>query len=141
MGGIPTFYKELFFTYVLIFGRDKRTAEIATSKAEIPPDFVQWLQKSYSQEPNILSLQTFIIYGTRLRTIQDMLEKWRPRSIAQLAVRPYHDPIGYYGFWVVIVFGCIGFLGLAASLVQAVGSFKSENVTVLIHSNGSISCC
>ena len=68
----------------------------------MPPDLAQWLQKSYSQEPNILSLQTFAIYGTRLRTIQDTLEKWHPRSITQLAVRPYYDPIGYYGFWAVV---------------------------------------
>jgi hypothetical protein len=108
------------------------------SKAELSQGFVDHIQKSYHNEPNILSLQSFLIYGTRLRTIQDTLEKWRPRSIAQLAVRPYHDPLAYYAFWAVIVFGCIGLLGLATSIVQAVGGLKGANVNILVHANGTV---
>jgi hypothetical protein len=132
------FYKELFLSYVLLFGRDDaKTGEIAISKGELPPNFVHWLQKSYRQEPNILALQTFVFYRTRLRVVQETLKDWRPRRFGQLALRPYHDPIGYYGFWVVIAFGCIGLLGLAASLAQAVASFRSPSITVLVHSNGT----
>jgi hypothetical protein len=99
---------------------------------------MEHLQKSHRKAHNIYSLQDFVVYGTRLRTIQDMLEKWRPRSIAQLAVRPYHDPLAYYAFWAVIVFGCIGLLGLATSIVQAVGGLKGANVTILVHANGTV---
>jgi hypothetical protein len=137
-GGFPRFYKELFLTYVLLFGGDDKDPEIGKSDVVLLPDFVAHLRAYRKEEPNILSLQSFLVYGTRLRTIQDTLEKWRPRSIAQLAVRPYHDPLSYYAFWAVILFGFIGLLGLATSVIQAVGSFKGTNVTILVHANGTV---
>lgn len=137
-GGFRKFYEELFLTYVLLFGRDEKNAELGRSKVGLPPDFVEHLKASHRKAQNIHALQTFVIYGTRLRTIQDTLEKWRPRSIAQLAVRPYHDPLSYYAFWAVIIFGFIGLLGLATSIIQAVGSFKGVNVTLVVHANGTI---
>jgi len=137
-GGFYGFYKELFLTYVLLFGGDGKNASVGLTKIGLPQEFVDELRESYSRESQILALQTFKIYGTRLRTIQDVLEKWRPQSIGQLMVRPYHEPLSYYGFWAVIVFGCIGLLGLGISVIQAVGSLKGTNVTVLLHANGNL---
>ena len=112
MGGIPTFYKELFLTYVLLFGRDARSPQIATSKVELHSDFVELLRVSYDKEPSILSLPTFVVYGTPLRTIQDTLEKWRPQSITQLAVRPYHERMSNYASPVLYNSSVIDYLNM-----------------------------
>ena len=50
-----------------------------------------------------------------------------------------HPLMQWRGFQHVVVFGCIGFLDLATSLVQAIETFQGGIVTVFIHSNGTVS--
>ena len=74
-GRNPVVLQGISLTYVLLFGRNAPSAQIAISKAELSQDPVQLLRESYLKEPNILSLQTFVVYGTRFQKIQDALEK------------------------------------------------------------------
>jgi len=53
------------------------------------------------------------------------MTNWRARNIKELAVRPYSDPVAFYGFWFSIVIGIMGTLGLAAAFIQAYASMKA----------------
>jgi hypothetical protein len=70
-----------------------------------------------------LQLEDFPFFQHRLRSIQEKMDDWRPQKVKELWMRGYSDPLNYYTFIGGLFFGILGLVGVAASIVQAVGQF------------------
>ena len=73
-----------------------------------------------------LQLEDFPFFQHRLSLIQTKMDSWVPQSIRQLSIRGYHDPVNYYAFITALFFGILGVVGVAAGIVQAVGTFTQS---------------
>ena len=73
-----------------------------------------------------LQLEDFPFFQHRLSLIQTKMDSWVPQSIRQLSIRGYHDPVNYYTFITALFFGILGVVGVAAGIVQAVGTFTQS---------------
>jgi len=111
------------YTHVLFFGRDRRSEKVGESLG-IDMDLIRDFRDNYSPLQSDFQLQDFPIYATRLQCMQKKMNKWRPQTLRELAVRPYRDPLTFYAFWFATFVGFIGMMGLGAAIAQAVGGLR-----------------
>jgi hypothetical protein len=88
-------------------------------------NLIRDFRDNYSPVQSDFQLQHFPIYATRLQCIQKKMNKWRPQSFRELAIRPYRDPLTFYAFWFATFVGVISVMGLGAAIVQAYASVKA----------------
>lgn len=122
--GISTLFLELLYSHVLLFGRDARSQNIGAS-IKVDMDFVRNFQELYFPYGPSLHLQDFPIYASRLKAAETKMKDWRPRSVFQLATKPYNDPLAFYAFWFATFIGVLSILNLGATLAQTYASFKA----------------
>jgi hypothetical protein len=108
---MPTLFLELMYSYILFFARDKRL-EKDGEQLGIDMSLIRDFRDNYSPVQSDLQLQDFPIYATRLQCIQKKMNKWRPQTLRELAVRPYRDPLTFYAFWFATIFGVMSILAL-----------------------------
>src|SRR5947207_6842948 len=111
-------------SHVLFFCRDEHSGRIA-EKLGIDMKMIRDFRSNYSPWESDLDLQSFPIYASRLQYIQQKMNEWRPETISEIAVKPYKDPLAFYGFWFATFIGVMSILGLGATLAQTYASFKS----------------
>ena len=112
------------YSYVLLFGRDKKCERIGR-KLGVDMDFVHGFRDVYSQERSEFQLLHFPIYGDRLNHIQKKMQNWRPQSLTQLFIRPYQDPLTYYGFQFASVVGIVTIIAVAVAVAQTYAAFEA----------------
>ena len=112
------------YSHVLFFGRDK-TSEKVGENLGVDMDLIRDFRDNYSPVQSDLQLQHFPIYAVRLRCIQKKMDRWRPQTFRELAVRPYQDPLPFYAFWFATIVGIVSLIGLGAGLAQAIASVKA----------------
>jgi hypothetical protein len=122
--GMPTLFLELMYSHILFFGRDRRSEKVG-EQLGIDMSLIRDFRDNYSPVQSDLQLQDFPIYATRLQCIQKKMNKWRPQTLRELAVRPYRDPLTFYAFWFATIFGVMSILALGAAIAQAYASVKS----------------
>lgn len=88
-------------------------------------DLIREFRDMYSPVRSDLQLQYFPIYARRLQYIQTKMNQWKPQTITEIAIRPYNDPLSFYGFWFAVVIGVVAILGLGATLAQGYAAFKA----------------
>ena len=122
--GISTLFLELMYSQVLFFGRD-RISENQGRALGVDINLVRDFWENYSPIQSDLQLSDFPVYGSRLKHIRERMTEWRPQTWAELAIRPYNDPITFYAFWFATLVGIIGVLGLGATIAQTYASLKA----------------
>ncbi len=112
-------------SHVLVYGLDDVSELKGNSRlGERNMSLIRGFRDFYSPISSDLRLENFPIYGARIQHIQQKMEEWRPRSIRELYIRPYKDPLAYYAFWFAAFIGVVGVLSLGATIAQTVASFK-----------------
>jgi hypothetical protein len=102
---------------------DTRSEEIGMEMG-IDISMIRDFRYNYSMMESDFQFKDFPIYSNRLQTLQKQIHEWRPRTIRELAIRPYQQPLGFYAFWFATIFGTIGILILGTSIAQTYASFK-----------------
>ena len=124
--GIPTFLTELINSHVLFFLRDEQSRSIANSLGIDLALVLEYRQQVSTVQD--LQLRHFPIYSSRLQTIQQKMNDWKPQRISDLWVRPYRDPLAFYAFWFATFIGIMSIFALGASLAQTYASLKALNL-------------
>src|SRR5204863_2304443 len=76
--GIPTHFQELLFSYLLVFGCDKRSVEIGYSLINNDAFMAALLKfgKAHSAQKPYVYLQSYPVYGTRLQIVLHRINNW-----------------------------------------------------------------
>jgi hypothetical protein len=122
--GIQEFGVELWKTHLLIFGRDEDSMRIATNLG-VNMSLLRAFRYHIFPDNVPLQLEDFPFFQHRLNLIQTKMDDWVPQNITQLWVRGYHDPVNYYTFVTALFFGILGVVGVAAGIIQTVGTFTN----------------
>jgi hypothetical protein len=120
---LSTLMLELLYSYVLIFGGNSESEQIAKGRG-VDMDIIQKFRDKEVRAGE-LRLEDFPIYAARLRNIQSKMDQWEPQSLGELLIRPYKDPLRFYAFWFSIFIGTLGILALFLSVVQVYAAFKA----------------
>jgi len=86
--------------------------------------FIRAFRDYYSPAHSDLRLHNFPIYIDRIQHIQRKMNERRPQRFRELWVRPYKDPLAFYGFFFAVIIGLVGIVGLAATVIQTYASVK-----------------
>lgn len=124
--GVPTVFLELLNSHVLFFGRydDPKSERIGESLL-VDTALVRDYRDKFARIKYDFRLQDFPVYGRRLENVQHKMNKWRPHTIRELAIRPYNDPVSFYAFWFATFIGIVSILSLGTSLAQTYAAFKA----------------
>lgn len=113
---------EFWKTYLLLFGRNESSLHIAAHLG-VNMSILRTC-RDHIFPPNVsLQLEEFPFFQHRLHLIQEKMDEWRPQKVNELWMRGYSDPLNYYTFIGGLFFGILGIVGVAASIIQAVGQF------------------
>lgn len=124
--GIPTVFLELLNSHVLFFGRyDDPESERIGESLLVDVALVHHYRDKFARIKDDFRLQDFPVYGRRLENVQHKMNKWRPHTIRELAIRPYNDPVSFYAFWFATFIGIVSILSLGTSLAQTYAAFKA----------------
>jgi hypothetical protein len=121
--GFPTLFYELVYSHLLFFDRDQASKKFAKSQ-NIDILFLKGF-RVHSPVEDEFQLQDFPIYGNRLHHIRKKMNEWHPQRLRELWIRPYRDPLAFYGFWFATILGIVAVLGLMTSLAQTYAVFKT----------------
>jgi len=93
-------------------------------------DMIREFRDKYSPVQGDLQLQNFLIYANRLQYIQQKMSEWKPETFLELSVRPYKNPLPFYGFWFAIVIGIASILALVATIIQTYATLKELELQI-----------
>lgn len=120
--GLHEFGVEFWKTYLLLFARNESSLHVAT-RLGVNMSLLRTCRDHIFPDNVSLQLEDFPFFQHRLRLIQEKMDDWRPQKVKELWMRGYSDPLTYYTFIGGLFFGILGIVGVAASIVQAVGQF------------------
>jgi len=79
-------------------------------------NMLQDFRKNISPARYSLQLEHFPVFASRLHYLEQKMNNWRPRTLREIVIRGYKDPLTFYAFWFAVIIGVVDLLGLGTAL-------------------------